>query len=93
MSNFYSSGIAFIDSIFLPLYYFLGLWIPPDPELLAAAGVMDGVLVVMMWVGYLHDASVFPIYFSLTFDVLVFSFLASLVMSFLRWIMDVLPFA
>lgn len=93
MNNFYLSGIGFLDALFLPLFHFLGLWVPPDPEVLAAAGVMDGIIQIMAWVGYLHDTSVFPLYFSLSLDVLALSFLASVVMSLMKWIMDIIPFA
>lgn len=93
MDNFYLSGVGFFDGLFLPLFYFLGLWVPPDPEALQAQGIMDGFITVMAWVGFLHDTSIFPLYFILTFDLLLFSFLASLVMAFLRWLMDVIPFA
>lgn len=96
MNNFYLSGIGFLDGLFLPVFYFLGLWVPPDPEELSSLGVLDGLTIVMSWVGYLHDTSVFPLYFSLTLDLLVFSFLASLVLSFIRWVVgvagDIIPF-
>lgn len=88
MNEFYLSGIAFINAIFEPLYYFLELWVPPD-----ITGSLDGVTTVMSWVGFLHDSSIFPLYFILTLDIFVVSFLASLVMRFLRWIMDIIPFA
>lgn len=88
MNDFYLNGVGFIDGIFLPLFYFLGLWVPGDP-----AGAFVGVAIVMSWVGLLHDTTIFPLHFIITFDLLILSFLASMVMRFLRWLVDVIPFA
>lgn len=88
MNNFYLSGIGFINAIFEPLYFFLGLWVPGD-----TTGAFVGVTLVMSWVGFLHDASLFPLHFIITLDLFFLSFLASLVMRFLRWLIEVIPFA
>lgn len=90
MNEFYLAGVGFIDGLFEPLFYFLTLFVPPD---LTASPALDGIIEVMSWVGFLHDTSVFPLYFIATFDIFLLSFLASLVMRFVRWVVDVIPFA
>lgn len=88
MNEFYLAGIGFIDGIFLPVFYLLGLFLPPD-----MTGAFTGVTIIMSWVAFLHDTSIFPLYFIVTLDILFVSFLASLVMRFVRWLIDVIPFA
>lgn len=91
MNDLYLAGIGFIDSLFLPLFYLLGLavsWVDTDPT-----DALGWATEVFSWVAFLHNTSVFPLHLIATLDIFLFSGFVSLVMRLLRWIIDVIPFA
>lgn len=90
MNELYLSGIGFVDGIFLPLFYLLGLvtsFVTTD-----ATTALSGLAIVISWILFLHNTDIFPAYLIATLDIFLFSGFVSLGMRLLRWIMDVLPF-
>jgi len=87
MIEMYLNICGVLAALFCPLYSFW-TWITVaavDTDALA------GLVTFFSWVALFHDPNLFPLYVSLTLDIFILSFLVSLVMSFIRWIMDVIP--
>ncbi len=93
MIEFYLAGLAWIDSLFQPLFFLLSFQVGSDSfDVAAIQSALGGVGTVMSWVGFLHNSDLFPVYFVVTLDIFILSFLVSIVMRFLRWIIDIIPF-
>lgn len=90
MNELYLSGLSFIDSIFLPLFYILTY----STDLVESdlTGLLDGVVLITAWFGFLHDPDIFPLYLSASLDLLFFSFFVSAFMRLIFWIKNIIPF-
>lgn len=90
MDELYLGGIGFIDAIFLPLFYiltFLTTFVATD-----LTGVLDGLVIVVAWLGFIHDPDIFPLYLTASLDILFFSWLVAGFLRLIFWIKNMIPF-